>query len=78
MKKTSLGIDLGGCMSGNTAFAVIEWDDKKANVLELFNCLVFMSTPMILMNKIFYNSSVSLVSAAELANGGKHFNIEHL
>ena len=36
MKKTSLGIDLGGCMSGNTAFAVIEWDDRSANVIALF------------------------------------------
>jgi predicted nuclease with RNAse H fold len=36
MKKRSLGIDLGGCMSGNTAFALIEWDDRDANVIELF------------------------------------------
>jgi len=36
MKKTSLGIDLGGCMSGNTAFALIEWDEKRANVIKLF------------------------------------------
>ncbi len=36
MKKTSLGIDLGGCMSGNTAFALIEWDNRDANVMELF------------------------------------------
>lgn len=36
MKKTSLGIDLGGGMSGNTAFSVIEWEDKAANVIALF------------------------------------------
>ena len=36
MKKISLGIDLGGCMSSNTAFAVIEWDDKQADVIALF------------------------------------------
>jgi predicted nuclease with RNAse H fold len=36
MKKRSLGIDLGGCMSGNTAFALIEWDDMHANIIELF------------------------------------------
>ncbi len=36
MKRTTLGIDLGGCMSGNSAYAVIEWTEKQARVVELF------------------------------------------
>jgi len=36
MTRTTLGIDLGGCMSGNSAYALIEWTDKKARIIELF------------------------------------------
>lgn len=36
MTRTTLGVDLGGCMSGNSAYALIEWTGKKAKVIELF------------------------------------------
>ena len=36
MTITTLGIDLGGCMSGNSAYALIEWKNDKANLLDLF------------------------------------------
>ncbi len=36
MTSTTLGIDLGGCMSGNSAYALIEWTGKKAKVIKLF------------------------------------------
>ncbi len=36
MTRTTLGIDLGGCMSGNSAFALIAWDEKETKVIELF------------------------------------------
>ncbi len=35
MTSTTLGIDLGGCMSGNSAYAVVQWDNSKAKVIEL-------------------------------------------
>ena len=36
MTRTTLGVDLGGCMSGNSAYALIQWEGKKARVIELF------------------------------------------
>lgn len=36
MTRTTLGVDLGGCMSGNSAYALIQWSGKKAKVIELF------------------------------------------
>jgi len=35
MKTTILGIDLGGCMSGNSAYAFVQWHNKKAHIIEL-------------------------------------------
>lgn len=32
----TLGIDLGGCMSGNTAYALIEWSQNRPSVIDLF------------------------------------------
>jgi predicted nuclease with RNAse H fold len=36
MTRTTFGVDLGGCMSGNSAYALVEWTGKKARVIELF------------------------------------------
>ena len=36
MSFRTLGIDLGGCMGGNTAYALIEWDNEIATIIELF------------------------------------------
>lgn len=36
MTRTTLGVDLGGCMSGNSAYALIQWSGKKAKIIELF------------------------------------------
>ncbi len=36
MTRTTMGIDLGGCMSGNSAYALIEWTDNKGRIIELF------------------------------------------
>ncbi len=36
MTRMTLGIDLGGCMSGNSAYALIEWTGKKAKIIKLF------------------------------------------
>lgn len=36
MTRTTLGIDLGGCMSGNSAYALIQWSGKKAKIIKLF------------------------------------------
>ena len=51
MITTTLGIDLGGCMSGNSAYALITWTGKKAEIIELIKepkhknhqtCLTFL------------------------------------
>ena len=36
MTRTILGVDLGGCMSGNSAYVLIEWTGRKAKIIELF------------------------------------------
>ncbi len=56
MTRTTLGIDLGGCMSGNSAYALIEWDSRRARVIKLFKeprhkdhirCLTFIKETLI-------------------------------
>ena len=35
MTRTTLGIDLGGCMSGNSAYALVKWKEHKAKHITL-------------------------------------------
>ncbi len=36
MTTRTLGIDLGGCMSGNSAYAFIEWNETRPKIITLF------------------------------------------